>query len=81
MLIFIRLMTGKTISLEVKPSDSIEIVKEKIEEAEGLLAQRQTLVILATRTRLEDGKTLSDYNIGEGSTVQLILQHKCAGHQ
>ena len=60
MQIFVKNMTGKTITLEVEPNDSIGEIKAKIQEKEGVPPERQRLVF-AGRT-LEEGKTLSDYN-------------------
>ena len=61
MQIFVKTLMGKTITLEVKPSDSIENVKAKIQDQEGILAGRIKLVFAGKI--LEAGRTLSDYNI------------------
>jgi ubiquitin len=73
MQLFVKTLTGKTVSVDVDPGDSIETLKHKIQEKEGIPPDQQRIIFGGKQ--LQGGeKTLGDFDLEDGSTLHLVLR-------
>ncbi|XP_063590745.1 polyubiquitin-like isoform X2 [Penaeus indicus] len=75
--VYVKTLTGKTLTVEVTPQDTVEVLKAKLQDIEGVPTDQQRIVF--SGIQLEDGRTLADYNICREAVLHLILRLRGGG--